>query len=424
MRRWPKPPAWRRCASFVQAVQRATGLSTHCRHAPGGVAYLSVGAGMPLGLELAAANAFGAPLTAIAAAIEQSAEFLAVEWRDLPERQRSMRAVFAWSWRLLSAAEQHILRQSAIFRGGFTYSAAQAVTGATIPLLTRLTHKSLLQWQTTTTGEGSYSIHELLRQFAAEELAATGEEQAVATRHSEYYLAFLAAQQQSLLYHAPGQAIHALSAELDNIRQAWRWGAGHLSAPLVEQSALTLREFCWLTGLITEGVELFTLAVQARRHHLFERQQLSATGEQQSEQRLYSILLGLLGNMLIMAGRHEEAFQQATAALQFTSDDTNPEGAALAYLIHGQALRRQGKSAQAQRLLAQVVQLAQAAHDRANNPTLLLDLERRAYSWLTSIALSSDDYPLAKANVYRPPTRNLPAPAKICRRSDGADRPR
>jgi len=364
--------------------------------------------GMPLGLELAAANAFGAPLTAIAAAIAQSTEFLAVEWRDLPERQRSMRAVFAWSWRLLSPAEQHILRQSVIFRGGFTYEAAQAVTGATLALLTQLTHKSLLQWQANPTGEGSYFSHELLRQFAAEELAATGEEEAVAARHSEYYLAFLAAQQQSLLYHSPRQAIHALRAELDNIWQAWRWGAGHLAASLVEESALTLREFCLLTGLITEGVELFTVAAQARRHYLLARQPLVTLDEWRCEQRVYSILLGLLGNVLIMAGRHEEAFQQATLALQFAVDDANPDGVALAYLTQGQALRRQGKSAQAQQRLAQVVQLAQAARDRATNPTLLLDIERRAYSWLTSIAISSGDYSLAR--------RYIASQLEICRR--------
>ncbi|MCB0081675.1 MAG: hypothetical protein KDE47_12120, partial [Caldilineaceae bacterium] len=63
--------------------------------------------GMPLGLELAAANVHGAPLTAIADALEQSAEILTVNWHDLPARQRSMRAVFAWSWRLLTSDEQH-----------------------------------------------------------------------------------------------------------------------------------------------------------------------------------------------------------------------------------------------------------------------------------------------------------------------------
>lgn len=56
-------------------------------------------------------------------------------------------------------------------------------------------------------------------------------------QYSEYYLALLTAQQQSLIYHALRQAIHALRAEVDNIRQAWRWGAGHLSAPLVDYFA-------------------------------------------------------------------------------------------------------------------------------------------------------------------------------------------
>ena len=97
---------------FVQAVQRvqpdfeltAANLAPVLR-------ICQLVQGMPLGLELAAANADSLPLTAIADAIEQSAEFLTVEWRDVPERQRSMRAVFAWSWQLLGAEEHRILRQ-------------------------------------------------------------------------------------------------------------------------------------------------------------------------------------------------------------------------------------------------------------------------------------------------------------------------
>ena len=65
---------------------------------------------MPLGLELAAANAGGLPLAAIADAIKENVEFLAVEWRNIPPRQRSMLGVFASSWRLLSGEEQRILR--------------------------------------------------------------------------------------------------------------------------------------------------------------------------------------------------------------------------------------------------------------------------------------------------------------------------
>jgi predicted ATPase/DNA-binding SARP family transcriptional activator len=80
--------------------------------------------GMPLGLELAAAWVETLPLAVIATEIEQSADFLASEWRDAPARHRSMRAAFAWSWRLLSEAERQVFRQLAIFRGGFTRESA------------------------------------------------------------------------------------------------------------------------------------------------------------------------------------------------------------------------------------------------------------------------------------------------------------
>src|SRR6185295_7491055 len=74
--------------------------------------------GMPLGIELAAAWVEMLPLETIAAEIERSADFLAFDWRDAPARQRSMRAVFDWSWQLLNAAEQQALRGLAVFRGG------------------------------------------------------------------------------------------------------------------------------------------------------------------------------------------------------------------------------------------------------------------------------------------------------------------
>ena len=76
----------------------------------------------------------------IAVEIERSADILAVDWRDVPERQRSIRAVFDWSWRRLSAADRQIFAQLAVFRGGFTAEAAEAVVGASPHALRRLVH--------------------------------------------------------------------------------------------------------------------------------------------------------------------------------------------------------------------------------------------------------------------------------------------
>src|SRR4029453_7375711 len=75
--------------------------------------------GMPLGLELAAAWVEMLSLAEIAAQLARSADFLAADMRDLPERQRSMHAVFDWSWRLLRTDEQRILCQLTEFRGEF-----------------------------------------------------------------------------------------------------------------------------------------------------------------------------------------------------------------------------------------------------------------------------------------------------------------
>ncbi len=73
--------------------------------------------GMPLGLELAAAWIGLLPPEEIAHEITRDVDFLAARWPDAPERQRSMRAVFDWSWRLLNDAERQVLRRLSVFRG-------------------------------------------------------------------------------------------------------------------------------------------------------------------------------------------------------------------------------------------------------------------------------------------------------------------
>ena len=137
---------------------------------------------------------------------------------DLPERQRSMRAVFDWSWRLLGADEQRILRQLAVFRGEFTIEAAQTVAEAGLPSLLRLVEKSLLR-----INDGRYEIHELLRQFAAEQLAAAAEQAAVRRRHAAYYLTLAEAMAATSAGPEQAAALARLEREHDNLRAALAW---------------------------------------------------------------------------------------------------------------------------------------------------------------------------------------------------------
>jgi len=126
----------------------------------------------------------------------------------VPARQRSMRAVFDWSWALLTDAERQVLRQLSVFRGGFTREAAATIVGATLRVLTSLVHKSLVRLTAAGgTSVGRYEIHELLRQFAAEQLdTAPAERATVAAQHGAYYLAFVAARARRLGRDQPREA--------------------------------------------------------------------------------------------------------------------------------------------------------------------------------------------------------------------------
>ena len=120
--------------------------------------------GMPLGIELAAAWVDALHLEEIAQEIQQNRHFLETEMRDVPERHRSIRAVFEYSWHLLGDSERDIFTYLSVFRGGFTRDAAIAVTGIGLRALTTLVNKSLISRDS----DGRYHIHVLIREYAME----------------------------------------------------------------------------------------------------------------------------------------------------------------------------------------------------------------------------------------------------------------
>ena len=145
--------------------------------------------GMPLALELAASWVLQLSCAEIAAEIEAEIDFLTTRARNVPERQRSMRAVFDTSWERLSPQERDILQKASVFRGGFDRRAAEVVTGASLYTLSDLVSKSFLS----VSKNGRYTIHELLRQYAAEKLAEDGSlVQETRASHGRYFFALLA----------------------------------------------------------------------------------------------------------------------------------------------------------------------------------------------------------------------------------------
>ena len=176
--------------------------------------------GMPLAIVLAAAWLELLEPAEIVAEIEQSFDFLEGEWHDLPQRQRSLRAVFNTSWKLLDEAEQAVLSALTVFQGGFTRGAAQAVVAAAPKTLLRLVHKSWLERE----ADGRFQIHELLRQYAAEKLAADeSHERQVRDQHAAYFAGQLQKWYGKMKGPDSAEAFAAVAADTANVQAAWRW---------------------------------------------------------------------------------------------------------------------------------------------------------------------------------------------------------
>lgn len=206
--------------------------------------------GMPLGIVLAASWLESLPTEAINCEIQQDVDFLTTEMEDVPQRQRSLRAAFNHSWRLLSEREQALFSQMSIFRGGFTRAAAQAVAGATLHDLQGLVNKSLL----TLKADGRYDIHELLRQFAAEKLSEVQDlETAARERHSVYYCKLL--QQHTDNWHNARQleALAEVTREADNVQSAWRWALGQEAWLRLDEALDSWSRYHLWRGLRTDG---------------------------------------------------------------------------------------------------------------------------------------------------------------------------
>ncbi|MEM7113168.1 MAG: protein kinase [Chloroflexota bacterium] len=178
--------------------------------------------GMPLGIVLAAAWVDVLPLAEIVAEIQRDNDFLEVETADLPERQRSMRATFAYSWQLLSETERAVFIRLAVFRGGFTRQAAKAVAQTSLRPLSRLASRSLLHYDPVL---DRYAIHELLRQFAAEKLVESQQLAAIQAAHSQFYLQMVAASEADLRGKNQKRGLERITADIENVRTAWRWAA-------------------------------------------------------------------------------------------------------------------------------------------------------------------------------------------------------
>ena len=257
--------------------------------------------GMPLALELAATWARSLTCTEIATEIQGSLDFLSTNLRNMPARHRSIQAIFDHTWQQLSENEQAVFARVSVFRGGFSRSAATAVAGASLPLLTSLQDKALLRWEPATTPaavSGRYQIHELLRQYGAEQLAQSAVEEVAANEaHCTHFCDFLHTRRTDVNSRRQREALLEIRVELENIRVAWQWAIKRVRVNDIQKANYPFFLFFNAQGRYVEGINDFEKTIQALE---------GATEDEQKEATLAALQCALAW-LTIRLGRLAQA---------------------------------------------------------------------------------------------------------------------
>lgn len=375
---------------FVQSALRAEPRFGLASQRADVVALCEAVEGLPLALELAAAWTRHYRVAEIVQALRQGDELLADTDGQHPPRHRSMAATFDTSWQLLLPAERSLLARLGVFGSGFTREAAQAVAGASLVSLAALVDKSLVRMDRRG-GHTRFELHPLLRQFAAQRLAACPDDAATAQRaHMAHYLHALA-RYPAKLHPMQARFVSAMGPEREHLRQAWLQAVTLRETGLLTAATMPLMRLHEFTGRWDEGLALLgaaeavlasepqaaatlvfaraTLDFRAGRYVDSEAQARAALKvlRRGGESRLIKGSLNMLGLALWKLGRLDAAAFCYQQALQRARADQDSEGE-VAFLNNAAIIARlSGDYAKALALYEQVLALHQRLGSDAPN---------------------------------------------------------
>lgn len=216
--------------------------------------------GLPLAIELAAARLNVLSVTQLRERLSGRLDLLGDGPRDLPARQQTMRAAIAWSIDLLSDQERQVLATLAVFVGGFSLTAAEAVGPAdqdVFPVIASLVEKSLVRRidrdEDVAEMSPRFALLETIRTFALELLHATSTEPDVRRRHAGFVLGIAKAAETGLVDRDHVAWLDRLETEADNIRAALRWTIDHQESDLARRIGGSLWLWWCLRGALHEG---------------------------------------------------------------------------------------------------------------------------------------------------------------------------
>jgi predicted ATPase/DNA-binding CsgD family transcriptional regulator len=305
--------------------------------------------GLPLAIELAAARIRMLPPAALLARLEQRLPLLSGDRRDSPERQQTLRNAIAWSYRLLSPAEQALFRRLGVFVGGFTLAAAEEVIGGTggefLTDLVSLVDKSLVRQEGSATRFGMLAT---IREFAAEQLVAAGEERSARDAHAAWCVRL--AEERRLHGDVwnepkiPGRGIPPVETEYANVRAALEWLDKSGNLPELARLAGSAFWYWHEHGPRSDGL-----------HWLRRGRQFTPATQRDKTARMWAM------DALALLARNVGAFEEATSAgreclsLAQELGDVLGESTALAML--GYIALAEGSYEQAESLQRRAIEL-------------------------------------------------------------------
>jgi predicted ATPase/DNA-binding SARP family transcriptional activator len=276
---------------FLQTARRMRARFALAEEQPYVIRICQLVEGLPLGLELAASWVRVMSCREIAEQIDRNLDVLSAQLADVPDRHRSARAVFEYSWSLLAPEEQQVFMKLAAFPGGFRREAAERVAGAPLSLLFTLIDKSLLR----ASANGRYDMHSLLHQYVSEKAALSSQTAAIQTRLINYYLDYARQHQHDYL---------ALEEERINVMACLEMAHHNWQAQVVLDYVEALGEMWSARGHWSDARTGYAWACDAARAH--------------DDDAAVAKYLFLWGNACIEQGDYAEAHKHLQAAWQLS----------------------------------------------------------------------------------------------------------
>ncbi|MCP8999096.1 winged helix-turn-helix domain-containing protein [Pseudarthrobacter sp. RMG13] len=310
--------------------------------------------GLPLAIELAAAQLRDHSETELLDDLEVSLAALPAAFRDLPDRQRTVTATIAWSHQLLGEAERRLFDQLGVFAADPTMAAVNSICGQppgteTMPedLLISLARHSLLRRYTDPAGQSRVSMLHSIREFARDRLASRGEAATVRRQHAEFYLSLAEAVSPHLWTQGQVDAFRMLNADAPDMRGALLWAIGPGGST---DLALRLVGHLWhyweLTGDAAEQCEIALKLVSVTPN---------------APPALKAPALSGTATLCWILGRNDEASDFHHRALQAFQAAGNDQGVAWTTMCLATQAAERDDPVSAQRLAAEALSLPQSS---------------------------------------------------------------